>query len=313
MSKKINITWIVVGAIAGAALYLLLWWIFDCFACRAVDHLRNLIFLTGGITAAMIAAWRAQVADEQTKTADEQAKTESKKADIAERVQITDRFSRAIEQLNNDNMYMRIGAVHALERIGYDSEKDVLAVLRLLASFVRGQSPVKGESVDTIQPDAKDGLDAIGRLTSHHKEFLKGYGAFRLDLSASNLTPFPLLIEGYFRNFDFSNSNITNGVFAKHNFSGAFFSGANLTGTFFLECNFRHASFMQAILDYAEFNNADMSETVLHMATCNNTNFSTAKNMTAEMLKYIRFDGGNQPVLPDYLSQDDLPPPLTQG
>jgi len=299
MSKKIDILWIVVGAAAGAVLYLLLWWVFDCFAGRAADHLRNLIFLTGGITAAMIAAWRAQVADEQ-------AKTESKKANVVERAQIADRFARATEQLNNDNIYMRIGAIQALKRIGYDSESDVMGVLCLLACFVRDKSPAKSKGVDIRPLDAKESLDAVGRLASHYKDFLKGDNEFRLDLSASNLTPFPLSIEGYSRNFDFSKSNIMHSFFVKHDFSGASFVGTDLTNAIFLECNCVDAQFMGAILDSAVFNGTDMSKANFFLTTCNNTILSTAKNLTTEMLKDIIYDEETRPKVPEGV---DLPPP----
>jgi len=306
MSKKINIPWIVFGAAAGAAFYLLLWWIFDCFAGRAADHLRNLIFLTGGITAAMIAAWRAQVADEQAKTESKKAETENKKANIAEQAQITDRFARALEQLNNDNVYMRIGAVHAMERIGHDSEEDVLAVLGLLASFVRGQSPAKGGGADTLPPDAKECLGVIVRLTHNYQEFLKVNDSFRLDLSASNLIPFPMMTQSYLCGFHFDNSNITYQVFSQTNFEKASFSSANLTNTFFWKCNFVRTWFTWATLNSVSFYDADMSNAALRWATCNNTDFSTAKNLTTEMLKNIIYDAKTPPKVPEGV---DLPPP----
>jgi len=299
MGEKIDIRWIVVGAAGGAALYLLLWWIFDCFAGRAADHLRNLIFLTGGITAAIIAAWRAQVADEQVKT-------DSKKADIAERTQITDRFARALEQLNNDNIYMRIGAVHAMERIGHDSEEDVLAVLGLLASFIRGQSPAKGGGVDTLPPDAKECLGVIVRLAHNHQEFLRANDSFRLDLSASNLIPFPMMTQGYLCGSHFDNSNITYQVFSQTDFERASFSSANLTNTLFWKCNFVRTWFTRANLDSVSFYDVDMSNATLHWATCNNTNFLTAKNLTTEMLKDIIYDAETPPRVPEGVA---LPPP----
>jgi len=260
---------------------------------------RNAIFIVGGLTAAMIAAWRAHVADEQ-------AKTDGKNANTAEKAQITDRFARALEQLNNDNIYMRIGAVHAMERIGRDSEEDVLAVLRLLASFVRGQSPAKNKSVDSgLPPDAKEGLDAIVRLTGHYKEFLKGDDSFRLDLSASNLVSFPVVTQGYFCRFNFGNSNITGG-FSQSDFEWASFFGADLTRIIFLDCNFRHASFMQANLDSVSFYGVDMSNATLHWATCNGADFSSAKNLTTEMLKDIIYDAETPPRVPEGVA---LPPP----
>lgn len=309
MSKKIDILWIVFGAGAGVALYLLLWWIsgFDCFAGQAVDHLRNLIFLTGGITAAMIATWRAQVADEQAKTAYEQAKIESKKADVAEQTQITDRFARAIEQLNNDNVYIRIGAIQVLERIGYDSKDEAKGILRLLAGFVRNKSPAKSNGADIkLPPDAKECLGVIGRLARNYKEYLKWDDTFRLDLSASILIPFPVITRGHFHCFDFDNSIITYQVFSRSDFEGTSFFCTDLTNTRFLNCNFVRAIFMNALLKEAKFHNADMTKASMSSAICNDTDFSTAKNLTTEMLKDIIYDAETPPKVPEGV---DLPHP----
>lgn len=295
-AKNIVLIICAVAAVAAVAGSYLIWGVPGDL--KAEDW-RNAILIVGGLTAGIIATWRAYVADEQ-------AKTESKKANIAEQIQITDRFARAIEQLNNEHIYMRIGAVHALERIGHDSEDDVLAVLRLLASFVRGQSPAKNKSVHfELPPDAKEGLDVIVRLTSHYKEFLKD-DSFRLDLSASNLASFPVANQGYFCGFDFRGSTIMYQVFPQANFGKASFSDANLTNTRFWKCNFVRAWFGGAILDSAWFYDADMSKATLLGATCNNTDFSTAKNLTTEMLKDIVYDAETPPRVPLGVT---LPPP----
>jgi len=298
-AKKVVLIFCAVAAVVAVAGGYLAWGVPGEFSDLKAEDWRNAIFIVGGLTAAMIAAWRAQVADEQ-------AKTDGKNANTAEKAQITDRFARALEQLNNDNIYMRIGAVQALKRVGYDSEDDVMGVLGLLARFVRDRSPAESKGAGVRHPDAtesmedaKEGLDAIGRLASHYKEFLKGYGAFHLDLSASNLTPFPLLIEGYFRNFNFSKSNIVRGYFSKHDFSGVSFVGVDLTDAFFLKCNLVDAWFTGAILNSASFYDVDMSNATLHWTTCNNTDFSTAKNLTTEMLKDIIYDAETPPRVPE--------------
>ncbi|MDD9810411.1 MAG: pentapeptide repeat-containing protein [Gammaproteobacteria bacterium] len=305
-AKKVVLIFCAVAAVVAVAGGYLFWGVPGEFSDLKAEDWRNAIFIVGGLIAAIIAAWRAHVADEQ-------AKTDSKKADVAEKSQIADRLARATEQLNSDSIYMRIGAVQALKRVGYDSEDDVMGVLGLLARFVRDRSPAKSKDVGIRSPDAKESMedakesmDAIGRLASHYKEFLKGYGAFHLDLSASNLMPFPLLIEGYFRNFNFTKSNIMRGYFSKHDFSGVSFVGVDLTDAFFLKCNLVDAWFTGAILNSASFYDVDMSNATLHWATCNNTDFSTAKNLTTEMLESIIYDAKTPPKVPKSVT---LPPP----
>lgn len=55
--------------------------------------------------------------------------------------QITDRFTKAIEQLGSDRMAVRLGAVYALERIAKDSNRDFSVIMETLAAFVRERVP----------------------------------------------------------------------------------------------------------------------------------------------------------------------------
>ncbi|MEU6264592.1 pentapeptide repeat-containing protein [Saccharopolyspora shandongensis] len=55
--------------------------------------------------------------------------------------QITERFTRAIEQIGNDNVDVRIGGVYALERIARNSPEDRRAVQFILTAFVRNHAP----------------------------------------------------------------------------------------------------------------------------------------------------------------------------
>ncbi|NKE55829.1 pentapeptide repeat-containing protein [Lentzea sp. PSKA42] len=55
--------------------------------------------------------------------------------------QITDRYSRAIEHLGNDNVDIRIGGLYALERIANNSEEDRRFIQVTIGSFLRNRSP----------------------------------------------------------------------------------------------------------------------------------------------------------------------------
>jgi hypothetical protein len=50
--------------------------------------------------------------------------------------QITERFSRAVEQLANDYYDVRLGAIYALERIARDSRRDEEPIRNILRSYV---------------------------------------------------------------------------------------------------------------------------------------------------------------------------------
>lgn len=55
--------------------------------------------------------------------------------------QITERFTRAIEQIGSDNIDIRIGGVYALERIARNSPSDRNTVQFILGAFVRNHAP----------------------------------------------------------------------------------------------------------------------------------------------------------------------------
>src|SRR5215471_21690303 len=54
--------------------------------------------------------------------------------------QVTDRYSKAIEQLGSEKLDVRIGGIYALERIARDSVRDHPTVMEVLAAFIRDHS-----------------------------------------------------------------------------------------------------------------------------------------------------------------------------
>jgi hypothetical protein len=54
--------------------------------------------------------------------------------ELTEQGQVTDRYTKAIEQLGSDKLDIRIGGVYALERIARDSARDHPTVLEVLTA-----------------------------------------------------------------------------------------------------------------------------------------------------------------------------------
>jgi hypothetical protein len=65
--------------------------------------------------------------------------------------QITDRFTKAIEQLGSlddkgkPKLEIRLGGIYALERIARDSERDHTVIMEVLTTYVREHSPRKAD------------------------------------------------------------------------------------------------------------------------------------------------------------------------
>src|SRR5262249_858855 len=84
--------------------------------------------------------------------------------------QVTDRYSKAIEQLGSAQSGVRIGGIYALERIARDSPRDHPTIMEVLAAFIREHSPemwppsVTSDSpMRKTRPDIQAAVTVIGR------------------------------------------------------------------------------------------------------------------------------------------------------
>jgi uncharacterized protein YjbI with pentapeptide repeats len=137
---------------------------------------------------------------------------------VAEQSHITERFTKAIEQLGamttsgEKNIPVRLGAIYALERIAQDSPRDHWPIMEVLTAYVRHNSPAPPDSISTkeleklvekgISTDVQAILSVLGRRETGNNREKEG---LRLDLSHCAL--FKANMRGSnFRNgiFDFS-------------------------------------------------------------------------------------------------------------
>ena len=86
--------------------------------------------------------------------------------------QVTDRYTKAIEQLGSDKLDVRIGGIYALERVARDSARDHPTVMEVLTAFIREHSheqwppsdhPAGPEPERSTRPDVQAALTVIGR------------------------------------------------------------------------------------------------------------------------------------------------------
>jgi hypothetical protein len=91
---------------------------------------------------------------------------------LAREGQVTDRYTRAIEQLGSYKSGVRIGGIYALARDARDSAKDHPTVMEVLTAFIREQSrpeprPRPGPTIVTVErttsPDVNAAAAVIGR------------------------------------------------------------------------------------------------------------------------------------------------------
>lgn len=77
--------------------------------------------------------------------------------------QITERFTRAIDQLGSNTLDVRLGRIYALERIAEDSPEDHPQVIEVLTAYVREHTPWPPRPGDTTKADERTTLkDSAG-------------------------------------------------------------------------------------------------------------------------------------------------------
>jgi hypothetical protein len=88
----------------------------------------------------------AIAANATAKAALENAEAALKNAKAAEDKQITERFTKAVEQLASQEITVRLGGIYALERIANNSEDDHWTIMEVLTAFVREPPSLKAHS-----------------------------------------------------------------------------------------------------------------------------------------------------------------------
>ena len=88
--------------------------------------------------------------------------------ELTEQGQVTDRYTKAIEQLGSDKLDVRIGGIYALERIARDSARDHPTVMEVLTAFIREHSR---EQWPPPGPDGTDvwAIDTARRSSRRHR------------------------------------------------------------------------------------------------------------------------------------------------
>jgi hypothetical protein len=209
---------------------------------------------------------------------------------LTQQGQITDRYTKAIEQLGSDKLDVRLGGIYALERIAADSPRDHPTVVEVLSAFVRehGHPPSTNGSVVSVKPptDVQAVLDVLGRLPQRS-------GVSRGDLSAALLAFARLrranlsgavLIETYLPGAVLFAANLSGASLILADLSGAILEGADLSG---------------ARLDEADLSGAHLEGTDLSGAVLDGVDLRKANGLTQAQLDTARGNASTQ--LPDAL------------
>lgn len=256
---------------------------------------------------------------------------------IAREGQITERFTRAIEQLGSGKMEIRLGAIYALERIAYDSKKDYWPIIETLTAYLRENAPwresfpgspveatrTEGEIEEITTPMASATSDqVVPKLATDIQAILTVLGRRkyrygqkeekgRLDLQSIDL-----------RGADFAEAHLEGAILCKVHLEGVNFwkaylekahlEEAYLEGAHFEVANLKGAHLSGAYLQGAFFDGARLDRAELGFAHLEGALFSLAHlegaflwgttGFTYEQLYTAYVD--DKTKLPDYMERN---------
>jgi hypothetical protein len=143
---------------------------------------------------------------------------------------VTGRCAKAVEQLGSEDLDVRTGGIHALERVARDSPADHAAVMETLAAFIREhshpQGPPPGPASQVrerpLRPDVQAAMTAIGRRLAERDT--RPIDLTRADLADADLTGADLT------GSDLGGARLTGADLTGADLSGASLADADLTG-----------------------------------------------------------------------------------
>lgn len=192
--------------------------------------------------------------------------------------QVSDRYSKAVEQLGSDKIDVRIGGIYALERVARDSPDDHPTVMEVLCAFIREHSreqhaiPGDEESQPGTAADVQAALTVAGRRNP-------GRDIRPMDLTHAILRG-ARLDHGNFSRADFHGADLRHAQCAGADLSGALFFHANLSRAFLGgTTNGRasdHVNLKGAVLIRADLTRANICYADLRDAYLDSTNLTGA-------------------------------------
>jgi hypothetical protein len=196
---------------------------------------------------------------------------------VTEQGQITERYTKAIEQLGNDKLDVRLGGIYALERVARDSARDHATIMEVLSTYVRehsrepwsapSQSDAEYES--SPRPDVQAAVTVVGRRDSKRGDVtpidLHGANLANAYLVNANLANVGLL-HSDLTEAVLQNADLTQAILTRANLASADLLNADLTRAYLADANLNNAHLLGANLTGAILANSDLTDAQLTSA-----------------------------------------------
>jgi uncharacterized protein YjbI with pentapeptide repeats len=190
--------------------------------------------------------------------------------------QVTERFTRAVDQLGSEKLDVRLGGIYALERIARDSKGDHPQIVELLSAFIREHASL------TERPEDTEGQQDAPSLTTDVQAALTVLGRRKIKYDRQSI-PSVHLAYTYLRG-----AVLIDGHFERAGFRGAYLQGAR--GASLRRVHLKEAHLREAHLEGAGLSEADMEGAILIGAYLENARLDGA-NLRGANLTNAHLDG----------------------
>ncbi|MFI7624661.1 pentapeptide repeat-containing protein [Microbispora rosea] len=203
--------------------------------------------------------------------------------------QITDRYTRAIEQLGNrESLDVRLGAIYALERLAQDSTRDHRTIYDVLAAFVREHDPApKSKVAGPPTSDIQVALTVIARRDVYEEDEdvsidLRAVRAPEADLSGAHLSG------AYLYNADLNGADLS-----YSDLSGARLDRTILAHADIIRVDLTKAHLNKTVLAKAKLGETDLSDADLRGADLRGTDMRGTDNCSPTDRCSANFSGAD--------------------
>ena len=193
--------------------------------------------------------------------------------------QVTGRYAKALGQLGCEKLDVRIGGIHALERVARDSPADQPAVMEMLAAFIRERSHEQWPPPDpggqarerSLRPDVRAAITVVGRRLAERdigpvdlaRANLAGANLGGARLAGANLDGVDLtgadLTEAVLAHAVLARADLPAAKLVRADLAGADLGGARLSGADLTRADLTDADLTDADLTGADLTRADLT------------------------------------------------------
>ncbi len=211
--------------------------------------------------------------------------------------QVTDRYTKAIEQLGSEKLDVRIGGIYALERVARDSTTDHPTVMEVLTAFIREHShepwppsdPAGRERARSTRPDVQAAVTVVGRRDA--KRDIERINLGGADLTRADLTR-AHLDGAHLTGATLTGATLTGATLTGAHLTGADLTGADLTVAHLDGANLYGAHLTGATLTVAHLDGANLTDADLTVAGLYGAHL-TGADLTGADLTVAHLDGAD--------------------